>query len=258
MTDISMEPVSLAGRTALVTGGASGIGLAVARCFRQLGAHVLVADLAENAPEGFEESYARGDVCSEPDVVRMVERAAPDGRLDIAVCCAGIADQLVPTVDQDIDTWQRVLDVSLRGTYLVCREAGRRMLPRGSGSIVTIASITALGGFPRRNAYGASKAGVAHMTKSLACEWGGSGVRVNCIAPGYIATPMVEQVLERGRLDGQRITSRTPMQRLGKPVEIASAAAFLASDWASFITGAVLPVDGGWTAFGGSGDIATA
>ncbi|MDR2332446.1 MAG: SDR family oxidoreductase [Burkholderiaceae bacterium] len=258
MTDISMEPVSLAGRTALVTGGASGIGLAVARCFRQLGALVLVADLAEKAPEGFEEGYARGDVCSESDVVRMVERAAPDGRLDIAVCCAGIADQLVPTVDQDIDTWQRVLDVSLRGTYLVCREAGRRMLPRGSGSIVTIASITALGGFPRRNAYGASKAGVAHMTKSLACEWGGSGVRVNCIAPGYIATPMVEQVLERGRLDGQRITSRTPMQRLGKPMEIASAAAFLASDWASFITGAVLPVDGGWTAFGGSGDIATA
>lgn len=249
--------ISLAGKTALVTGGASGIGLAVAEHFRQLGAAVVVADLAENAPRGFENDYVRADVCNEADVKQAVERAALQGQLDIAVCCAGIADELVPTVEQDIDKWQRVLDVSLRGTYLVCREAGRHMLPRASGAIVTIASITALGGFPRRNAYGASKAGVAHMTKSLACEWGGSGVRVNCIAPGYITTPMVEQVLERGRLDESRIKRRTPMQRLGRPVEIASAAAFLVSDWASYVTGAVLPVDGGWSAFGGSGDIAT-
>ncbi len=258
MSDISTPSISLKGKTALVTGGASGIGLAVARRFRELGAQVCVADLAEQPPEGFEPDYVRGDVCSEADVSRMVEQTAKGTGLDIAVCCAGIADELVPTLEQDIVTWQRVLDVSLRGTYLVCRESGRRMLAQGRGSIVTIASITALVGFPRRNAYGASKAGVAHMTRSLACEWGGSGVRVNCIAPGYTATPMVEQVLERGRLDEKRITTRTPLARFGKPVEVANAAVFLASDWASFITGVVLPVDGGWTAFGGSGDIATA
>lgn len=250
--------ISLTGKTALVTGGASGIGLAVAERFRALGAHVTVADLAPEAPRGFEDAYVRADVCGEDDVARMVERAAPQGRLDIAVCCAGIADQLVPTIQQDVGTWQRVLDVSLRGTYLVCREAGKRMLPQSSGAIITIASVTALGGFPRRNAYGAAKAGVALMTQSLACEWGHAGIRVNCIAPGYIATPMVDQVLERGKLAAQRITGRTPMQRLGQPQEIANAAAFLVSDWASFLTGVVLPVDGGWTAFGGSGDIATA
>jgi NAD(P)-dependent dehydrogenase (short-subunit alcohol dehydrogenase family) len=251
-------PISLEGRTALVTGGASGIGLAIASLFRQLGATVVVGDFAEMTSP-LDAIYVQGDVCNEQDVARMVKVAVEKtGQLDIAINSAGIADQLVPTIEQDIDVWQRVVDVNLRGTYLVCREAGKAMLPRQRGAIVNISSITGLGAFPRRNAYGASKAAVAMLTRSLASEWGHAGVRVNCIAPGYIMTPMVEDITRRKKIDIERIVQRTPQRRLGAPVEVAQTAAFLVSDWASYISGAILPVDGGWTAFGGAGDVMNA
>ncbi|WP_426990883.1 SDR family NAD(P)-dependent oxidoreductase [Cupriavidus sp. 30B13] len=256
----NQTPITLAGRTALVTGGASGIGLAVAALFRTLGATVVVSDLNLEPPPDLPGDYVHGDVRSEADVERMVAAAAGigRGRLDIAVNCAGISDQLVPTVEQDAETWQRVVDISLRGTYLVCREAGRRMLAQRAGALINISSVTAASGFPRRTAYGPAKAGVELLTRSLACEWGAQGVRVNCIAPGYIATPLVEALCRRQELDEGRLQQRTPLGRLGRPEEIARAAAFLVSDWAAFITGAVLAVDGGWTAFGGAGDIASA
>lgn len=243
--------VELTGRCALVTGGARGIGAEAARLFEALGARVAVSDLGGRSTT---EELISGDVSSERDAERIVATAADRlGGLDALVHCAGVVDVHTATVEQDLSAWQRIVDINLCGTYLVCRAAGRIMLERRRGSIVTVGSIVGLHGFPRANAYGASKAGVAAITRSLACEWADLGVRVNCIAPGFIDTPMVAEMQDDGALDAERVRRRTPMGRLGTPLEIARAAAFLASDRASFITGAVLCVDGGWSAFGGVG-----
>lgn len=247
--------IDLTGRSALVTGGSSGIGRAVAELFTALGAHVVTADLDERGDiaSGL---HVRGDVCNIDDVDAMIREArAATGELDILVNSAGIVNELVPTIDQDIDHWQRVLDVNLRGTFLACRQAARAMLPRRQGAIVNLSSITGLAGFPRRSAYGPAKAAVAMLTKSLACEWGPQGLRVNCIAPGYIETPMTGALLADQRVKAGPIGERTPLGRMGQPDEIARVVAFLVSDWASYLTGAVVPVDGGWSAFGGAGPV---
>jgi len=261
---MSLPPISLTGKRALITGGASGIGAVTARIWRELGASVAIADVAADglrqvAADIGATALSPGDVRAETDVDRIVdETVAALGGLDLVFNSAGLADAITATVDQDMDRWQRVLDTNLRGTYLVCRAAARIMLPQRSGAIVNVASVNGTGGFPRRTAYGASKAGVMLVTKSLACEWGGSGIRVNAIAPGYIRTPMVNRLINDGKIDVKRIEDRTPLGRLGMPDEVAHAAAFLVSDWARYITGTTLYVDGGWTAFGGAGDVSTA
>ena len=182
-------------------------------------------------------------------IAETVERF---GRLDVVVNNAGIGDPQSPTVEQTVQAFDRLIDVHLRGAFLVSREAARVMLAQGEGAIVNLSSIAGLTGLPRRNAYGAAKAGIVAMTKAMACEWGGQGIRVNAIAPGYVQTALVEELVGAGRLDVERIKRRTPMGRLASPEEIAEAAWFLASPQASFITGVVLSVDGGWTAFGGA------
>jgi NAD(P)-dependent dehydrogenase (short-subunit alcohol dehydrogenase family) len=257
--------VSLAGRKAFVTGGASGLGEAAAKLFTDLGAEVFICDI--NA-DGIDAAVARtgakgagiGDIASLPDVDRMVaEAVAALGSVDLVFNSAGIGDDLVPMIEQDPERWQRVIDVNLRGTYLVCRATGMRMIADNvAGSIVNVSSICGLGGFPRRTAYGAAKAAVGHFTRTLACEWGKHAIRVNCIAPGYIRTPMVADLLERKMFDEKPRVMRTPLERMGLPDEIARTAAFLMSDWASYITGAEIPVDGGWSAFGAVGDVASA
>jgi NAD(P)-dependent dehydrogenase (short-subunit alcohol dehydrogenase family) len=248
-------PLDLTGKTALVTGGGSGIGAAVLEVLKGLGATVCSADIKG----GDGDLALSGDVASATDVSRMVAAALERmGSIDVLVNCAGIADTYTPTLEQKPETWQRIIDVNLTGTYLMCQAVGAHMVGRRRGAIINIASIVGLGGFPRRNAYGAGKAGIIMLTRSLASEWGGSGVRVNCVAPGYILTPMVAALVEARKLDVDRIHRRTPLARLGDPREVAQAVAYLASDWAAFVTGATLPVDGGWTAFGGAGDVATA
>jgi NAD(P)-dependent dehydrogenase (short-subunit alcohol dehydrogenase family) len=253
--------IDLSGSKALVTGGASGIGETTTKLLVELGSEVAIADLN---PDGLTDAMKRtgakaatiGDVADAADAERIVAEAAEAlGSIDLVFNSAGIGDDLVPVHQQEPDRWQRVVDVNLRGSYLICRAAGRLMLEAKRGSIVNVSSIVGLDAFPGRSAYGVAKAGVIHLTKTLACEWGAAGIRVNAIAPAYTVTPMVRSLLDRKIFDPGMIERRTPLARMAEPEEMAKAAAFLLSDWASYITGVVLPVDGGWSAYGAAGDV---
>ena len=251
----------MAGRRALVTGGASGIGEVTAKLLNQLGASVVLADLnADALPDAAKRTGALGtvdgNVASAADVDRMVADAdAMLGGIDLLFNSAGIGDDLVPVHAQSPERWQHVVDVNLKGTYLMCRAVGRQMVERKLGAIVNVSSIVGIGAFPGRSAYGVAKAGVGHLTKTLACEWGNLGIRVNAIAPAYTRTPMVQSLLDRKIFDPTLIENRTPLGRFAETEEMARAACFLLSDWASYITGVVLPVDGGWSAYGAAGDV---
>ena len=255
--------VSLDGKRALVTGGASGIGATTAGILRDLGAAVAIADvnadgLAASAADLGDCPAFTCDVADEAQAETTVSAAAGAlGGLDIAVNAAGIVDEVKYALERDMAPWQRIMDVNFRGTYQICRAAARAMVPNGTGAIVNIASVNGPGGWPRRTAYGPSKAAIIALTRELACEWGPHGVRVNAVGPGYIATPMIQGLVEAGKVDTERLNNRTPMGRLGTPAEVGQAIAFLASDFASYITGETLFVDGGWMAYGGAGDVKT-
>ena len=148
----------------------------------------------------------------------------------MVVNAAGIVDEIKFAMERDIGPWQRIMDVNFRGTFQICRAAARIMVPQKRGSNVNIASVNGPGGWPRRTAYGPSKAAVIALTRELACEWGVHGVRVNAVGPGYIATPMVQGLVDEGKIDTNRLCDRTPIDRLGTPDEVARAIAFLVSD----------------------------
>ncbi|MGO4838725.1 SDR family NAD(P)-dependent oxidoreductase, partial [Rhizobiaceae sp. 2RAB30] len=183
-----------------------------------------------------------GDVSNAADAEQMVAATLSAlGGIDLLFNSAGVGDDLVPVHEQEPDRWQRVVDINLRGTYLMCRAAGRHMVAQRRGAIVNVSSIVGLDGFPGRSAYGVAKAGVVHLTKTLACEWGEAGIRVNAIAPAYTKTPMVRDLLDRKVFDPGTIERRTPLARLAESEEMARAAVFLLSGWASYITGVTLP-----------------
>ncbi|WP_327752245.1 SDR family NAD(P)-dependent oxidoreductase (plasmid) [Sphingobium sp. SJ10-10] len=254
----------LTGHRILVTGGASGLGLAAARVFRELGAELFLGDLNAQAliPIAGEidaRGHCAGDVAVESDCEHMVEQAVSRlGGLDGVFHCAGISDRVERALDLDMAAWQRGIDVNVRGTMMICRAAGRVMVKAGRGAIVNVSSVNGLGGIPRRHSYAPAKAAVAMITRTLACEWGSAGVRVNAVAPGYIATPMIESLAAEGKVDVKRLEDRTPLARLGQPSEVGHVAAFLLSEAASYVSGAIVPVDGGWTAYGGPGPVQTA
>lgn len=248
-------------RVALVTGAASGLGLATAKAFAREGARVVINDLREDAAHetalslGEGHSGVGGDVADEASVKTMVQAVVDRyGRIDILVNNAGVPDNFVPTIDQTLGHWQRLIDIHLTGTYLVSKTAAPHMIAQRSGVILNLNSIAGVIGLPVRTAYSAAKAGIGMLTRVLGCEWGPHNVRVNAVAPGYMLTPLSEKLIAEGKIDVKRINRRTPMGKMGTAEDIAEAMVFLASDRAKFINAVTLPVDGGYCAWGAPSD----
>jgi NAD(P)-dependent dehydrogenase (short-subunit alcohol dehydrogenase family) len=252
----------LTGRTALITGAASGFGRSIAIGFAEYGCQAAVADLdlakVEETAHMVCETGVRClplqvDVAQPDSILEMVRQAEEHfGRLDILVNSAGIS-QHDPAELTPLETWDRVLDVNLRGTFLCCQAVGRIMLRQERGSIINFSSIAGVVGMGRgTNAYCASKGGVNALTKQLALEWASRGIRVNAIAPCQFMTPGLEEVMQDPQFEREALmktwTANIPLGRIGEQDEIVGPALFLASDASSMVTGVVLPVDGGYLA----------
>jgi NAD(P)-dependent dehydrogenase (short-subunit alcohol dehydrogenase family) len=248
----------LKNKVAIVTGASSGIGRASVELFAAEGAAVLAADVDDDAGQrladdlcsrGLTVSYVHADVVQDADVAAMVHVALSRyGRLDVLFNNAGIEGDAAPTADASLENWHRVIAINLTGTFLGMKHGIAAMRQHGGGAIINNASVAGLVGFPGIPAYVASKGGVVQLTRSAALEYATENVRVNCVCPGVIDTPMVRRFTEHSPEARAQITATEPVGRLGRPEEVAQLALFLASDRSSFLTGAVIPVDGGYVA----------
>lgn len=247
-------------KVAFITGAGGGIGHAMAQVFAAGGARLALLDIDSAALKRVEKelraSYpglivqtycaAVNDDLAVEDSVAQAE--AYFGGIDILLNNAGISMNR-PTLDLSAADWRRAIDVNLNGVFYCAQAVGRRMVEKGHGVILNTSSMYGVVAAPERAAYCASKAAVAMLTKVMAIEWGSAGVRVNAIAPGYVRTALVDELVQAGRMDLQALIKRTPIGRLGTPSEIAALALFLCSDHASFVTGQVTVADGGWSAY---------
>ena len=242
-------------KVAVVTGAAQGVGFETSQLLATLGYHVVMTDVqpldgavARLQAGGGSVAGLVGDVSSEAFVVALAAHVAQaHGAADVLVNNAGIS-LIQAAEDTTVEQWQRVMNVNLFGPFLLCRQLGRQMLARRSGSIVNVASVAGLRGVIHRAAYNASKHGLIGLTRTLAGEWGGRGVRVNAVCPGWIKTEMDVKDMGSGAYTDDDIVDRVPMARFARPADVAAAIAFLADAQASgFVNGVSLPVDGGWT-----------
>jgi NAD(P)-dependent dehydrogenase (short-subunit alcohol dehydrogenase family) len=248
----------LESKVAIVTGASSGIGEAAVRLFADAGAVVIAADVDDAKGQALADDLARNDltcafvhsdVSKESDVEAMIHLALSQyGRLDVLFNNAGIEGDQALTADATSDNWDRVININLKGVFLGMKHGIRAMLQHGGGSIVNNASVAGLVGFAGVSAYCASKGGVVQLTRTAAIEYATRGIRVNCLCPGVIDTPMVERFTRDNAAALEQLSELEPVARLGKASEVAELALFLSSDRSSFITGAVIPVDGGFVA----------
>lgn len=253
-----MPGIDLAGKTALITGASRGIGRSIAIAYAQAGADVaLVARDEEALAEVRKAVEAAGrkavvltcDVTDRDRVIETVNTAIAElDRIDIVVNNAGGTSFMVPFTDMRFSGWEKVMKLNVDSIVHVCQAVGPHMLERGSGSVINVASIAGLGGTPTLSPYGASKAAVVSLTRSLAMEWGPKNVRVNALCPGWTATDLNRNLWENEDMS-RMMTANVPMARWGKPEEMAGPALWLGSDASSFVTGQTIVVDGGLTAF---------
>lgn len=244
----------LSGKSAIVTGASRGLGKSIAIGLAQAGTDVLASDIldctdtvTEIKKLGKKAVGIKTDVTNKTEVQNMVQTAVKEfGKIDIFVNNAGIV-RSSPAETMEEKDWDAVINVNLKGEWLCAQEAGKQMIKQKSGSIINIASIAGLGGSATSAAYCASKAGVILMTKTLALEWGKHGIRVNTICPGVFVTAMTEPFLKDPGF-AQLVATRVALERSGSPKELAGMAVYLASDAASYTTGAEFIVDGGWRA----------
>ncbi len=250
--------LQFADKAALVTGGASGIGRAAALSFAHGGARVVVADVDQAGgeetvclvkAEGGEAVFVKTDVRAAVDVEAMVAAAVQSfGRLDIAFNNAGVLGSGAAMIDFTEDDWDDVMGINLKGVWLCMKHEIPAMIQAGGGAIVNTSSIAGLVGSQHSPAYAASKHGVVGLTKTAALQYAPHGIRVNCVCPAAVYSPMLETLVTRNPQVGERLLASQPNGRFASPEEVAAVVTWLCSDAASFVTGAALPVDGGYTA----------
>ncbi|MBY0507094.1 MAG: SDR family oxidoreductase [Bryobacteraceae bacterium] len=241
----------LEGKAALITGGGSGIGLAIAHAFQEQGCRVTIGDLPDKAgiAEGCGAQFQPLDVTSDASVLAAVQRSGP---IQVLVNCAGIM-HVGKLHETSWDDYDQVQAVNARGTYLCCRAVIDGMLAAGGGNIINLASVASLIAVERRFAYCVSKGAVLSLTRAIAIDYAAQGIRANAICPGTVDTPMIRGYVDKYFGDDvpgtlAALHARQPVGRMGTVAEIASLAVYLASDESRYLTGAAIPIDGGWTA----------